>query len=123
MANRDWWPFTRMIITAAALGAGVHFYLDWQVQPGPLLALAGQMFGVMSILAMISFALADVYLLAFLLPLYALAVLNDWFYQAAVWSLRIALRLRDGPALSLGGLCGEILLFGAMAFLLVRILS
>jgi len=122
MSDRDWWPFTRMLITAAALGLGAHLYLGWQVRPRELLVLPGQMLGVLSILAMISFVLADLYLLLFLIPLYILAVLNDWTYGASWHACRAILRLRSARLLALGGLCGEIVLFGGLAYLLRRVL-
>lgn len=116
--SRDWWPFTRLIIMAAALGLAVHFYLGWTVRPQELLALSGQMLGVLSILAMISFVLADLYLLLFLGPLYAVGVLNDWFYSAGWHACRAILRPRSAWLLALGGLCGEIVLFGGLGYLL-----
>lgn len=118
----DWWPFTRLVITAAALGLAAHIFLGWQVRPREVLALPGQMLGVLSILAMISFVLADLYLLLFLGPLYIVGVLNDGFYAASRWACRAAFRLRSAWLLALGGLCGEILLFGGLAYLLRRIL-
>ena len=75
----DWWPFTRLAITAAALGAAAHVFLGWQPPLRQALAMPGQMLGVLLILAMVSFVLADLYLLLFLGPLYAVGVLNDWF--------------------------------------------
>jgi hypothetical protein len=65
----DWWPFTRLLITAAVLGLWAHAFLGWSVEPRRLLSVPGQMLGVLSILAMISFVLADLYLLLFLGPL------------------------------------------------------
>lgn len=118
MADRDWWPFTRIIITAAAIGLGAHFYLGWEVQPRELLALSGQVLGVLSILAMISFALADLYLLLFLIPLYVLAVLNDWTYFAGRWACRAIMGPRPAIVLAAGGLCGEVLIFGGLLYLL-----
>lgn len=114
----DWWPFTRLLISATTLGLAAHVFLGWEVQPRQLLALSGQMLGVLSILAMISFTLADLYLLLFLGPLYVVGVLNDWFYGASRWICRTVLRLQSTPLLALGGLCGEILLFGSLICLI-----
>lgn len=114
----DWWPFTRIIVTAAALGLAAHVFLGWQVRPRELFALSGQILGVLSILAMISFVLADLYLLLFLGPLYVVGVLNDWFYLAPRWAVRVAFRCESRFALGLAGLCGEVLLFGGLGFLL-----
>lgn len=116
--GRDWWPFTRLLITATALGAGAHFLLGWELQPRMLFALPPQILGVLSILAMLSFVLADLYLLLLLVPLYVLAVLNDWFYAASKWACRAVLGPRPGPVLATGGLLGETLLFGGLAYLL-----
>jgi hypothetical protein len=120
MTNRDWWPFTRITITAAALGLGAHFYLGWEVRPRELLTVPGQVFGVLSILAMISFVLADLYLLVFLIPLYFIALLNDYAYRFSRFVLRKVFGLRPGPSLALAGLTGEIFLFGITAVLVVR---
>jgi len=114
----DWWPFTRIIVTAAALGLAAHVYLGWPLRPRELFALSGQILGVLSILAMISFVLADLYLLLFLVPLYVVGVLNDGFYNASRAACRGLLRLRSAPVLALGGLCGEVLLFGSLALLI-----
>lgn len=118
----DWWPFTRLLITAAVLGLGAHAYLGWSVAPHRLLSIPGQMLGVLSILAMISFVLADLYLLLFLGPLYIVGALNDSFYGLSRWACRAIFRLRSAWLLALGGLLGEILLFGGLAYLVRRVL-
>ena len=118
----DWWPFTRLLITAAVLGLAAHTFFGWSVEPRRLLSTPGQMLGVLSILAMISFVLADLYLLLFLGPLYVVGVLNDWFYGVSRWACRAVLRLRSAWLLALGGLFGEILLFSALAYLVHRVL-
>lgn len=118
----DWWPFIRLLITAAVLGLAAHAFVGWQPRPRELIALSGQMVGVLAILAMISFALADLYLLAFLLvPLYVLAVLNDWTYSASFWAGRTILRLRSQRSLAMAGLCGEIAIFALCLFALGRL--
>lgn len=106
------------MITAAVLGLASHVFLGWQVRPREALTLPGQMLGVLSILAMISFALADLYLLVLLVPLYAVAVLNDWTYSASRHACRAVLRLESAALLAFGGLCGEILLFGGILCLM-----
>lgn len=117
----DWWPLTRMLITGAILGLAAHVLMGWQVRPQEILLLAGQMFGVLAILAMISFVLADLYLLVFLGPLYILAVANDWFYLASVRTGRTIFRLRSPLPLAIAGLCGEIALFALCLSALVRL--
>ncbi len=114
----DWWPFTRLVITSAVLGVAAHVFLGWQFRPRELLALSGQILGVLSILAMFSFVLADLYLLVFLIPLYVAGVLNDLTYGASWWACRVVFQLRSARLLAFGGLCGEILLFGGLACLL-----
>lgn len=116
----DWWPFTRLAVTAAVLGLAAHLYVGWTPRPRELLALSGQVLGVLSILAMLSFVLADLYRLVFLIPLYVVAVLNDWTYLGSRKVCRVVLRLRSAPSLAWGGLAGEILLFGGLAYLLCR---
>jgi len=118
----DWWPFTRLAITATALGAAAHTFLGWQPPLRQVLAMPGQTLGVLSILAMISFVLADLYLLLFLGPLYVVGVLNDWFYFASHCACRMVFRPKSAWLLALGGLCGEILLFGSLAYFLRRVL-
>lgn len=120
--GRDWWPFTRMLITAAILGLLAHLFLGWQVRPRELFALSGQILGVLSLLAMISFVLADLYLLVFLLPLYAVGVLNDWFYDFSRWICLKVFRLTSTTLLAFGGLLGEIVLFGGTLYSLYRVL-
>lgn len=116
--ERDWWPTWRMLITACVLGAAAHLYLGWSIDLHHLLAMPGQILGVLSILAMISFVLAELYLLIFLIPIYILGVLNDWFYNATRWVCRTVFRIRSAPLLTLFGLCGEIALFGLSVYLL-----
>lgn len=118
----DWWPFTRLLITAAVLGLAAHIFLGWQPPLRQILTMPGQMLGVLSILAMISFVLADLYLLLFLGPLYIVGVLNDGFYAASRRACRAVFRLRSAWLLALGGLLGEILLFSGLAYLVRRVL-
>lgn len=54
-------------------------------------------------------------------PLYIVGVLNDCFYSASRWVCRAIFGLSSTPLLALGGLCGEILLFCGLAYLLGRI--
>ena len=120
--ERDYWPFIRMLIVAFSLGVAAHLWLGWRLDLRPLLAVPGQVLGILSILALISFALAELYLLLFVIPIYIVGVLNDWFYDATHWTLRIVLRLRSRALLAVLGLCGEIAIFGGLG-LLIRQLS
>ena len=119
----DWWPFTRLLITGAVLGLGAHYYLGWKPDLRALAQLPWNVFEILSLAALISFALADLYLLLFLIPLYALAVLNDGFYDLSCWLLRRVLRMRSALGVRLLGLGGEILLFLASGLLGLRALA
>lgn len=120
----DWWPFTRLLITAAVLGLAAHAFFGWSIEPRRMLSTPGQMLGVLSILAMISFILADLYLLAFLLiPLYVVGVLNDWFYLASRWIAGTIFQVKSARLLALIGLAGEVFLFGSLAWLARRLLA
>lgn len=110
----DWWPFTRLVITGAVLGLSAHYYLGWSPDLRALARLPWNVFEILSFAALISFALAELYLLLFLIPLYVVAVLNDWFYDASHWLGRVILRLRPSLLLNLAALCGEILSFGGL---------
>jgi len=44
--------------------------------------------------------------------------LNDWFYSASWHACRAILRFRSAWLLAIGGLCGEVLLFGGLALLI-----
>ena len=121
--ERDCWPFARILIVTFVLGAAAHRFVGWAIDVRHLLGLPRQMLGVLSILALISFALAELYLLVFAIPLYVVGVLNDWFYCVSRWVCQGAFRIRSAPLLALGGLCGEIILFGVAALLLQRVFA
>lgn len=118
----DWRPFTRITSTVVVLGLAAHQFLGWQPPLRRLPARPGQILGVLSLMAMISFALADLYLLVFLVPLYVVGVLNDWFYDLSRWLCRVVLRMMPGPLLALSALCGEIVLFGGLEAVIRRLL-
>lgn len=120
--DRDCWPFVRILIVAAALLSAGHFGLGWRIDLHYLLRVPGQVLGVLSVMAMISFVLAELYLLLFAVPLYVLGVLNDWAYSSSRWACRAVFRLRSAWLLALGGLLGEILLFSGLAYLVRRVL-
>ena len=122
--ERDCWPFVRICIVAMVLGAAAHRFAGWTVDPRHLLALPRQMLGVLSLLAMISFAAAEAYLLVFAIPLYIVGILNDWFYAVSRWVCRRALGICSASVLTLLGVCGEAALFGLSIYLLkVYVLS
>ena len=119
----DWWPFTRFLITGTVLGLSVHYYLGWRPDLRAMARLPWNVFEILSLAALISFALADLYLLLFLIPLYALAVLNDWFYDLSCWLIRNVLGMQWWLGIQLLGLGGQIILFLAIAFLGLRALA
>jgi hypothetical protein len=116
--DRDCWPFARIVIVGAVLGAAAHHCLGWRIDARRLMALPGQVLGVLSMAAMISFVLAELYLLLFAIPVYVIGVLNDWFYDASRWLGWTVFRLRSTVILALAGVCGEILFFGGAIYLL-----
>jgi hypothetical protein len=118
----DWWPFTRLLITAAVLGLSAHYYLGWRPDLRALARLPWNVFEILSFAALISFALAELYLLLFLIPLYAVAVLNDWFYDSSRWLCRVIFRFRPSLVLNLAALCGEILSFGGLGLAVRHVL-
>lgn len=118
----DWWPFTRFLITGAALGLSAHYYLGWRPDLHALARIPWNVFEILSLAALISFALAELYLLLFLIPLYALAVLNDWFYDSSRWLCRVIFRVRPLWVLNLAALCGEILSFGGLGLAVRQLL-
>ena len=119
--ERDCWPFVRILIVAFVLGVTAHYFAGWTIDVPPLLGKPRQMLGILSILAMVSFVLAELYLLLFAIPLYILGVLNDWFYHASSWALRKVFRMHSTRSLAIAGLCGDIILFSGLAYLLRRV--
>ncbi len=119
----DWWPLVRLLTVLSVFGAIAYFDLGWKVRATEALALPRRVFEVLSFLALLSYALAHLYLILLMFPLYAVVTLNDTFYDMSVWTLRTVFRMRSGRGLSLAGLCGEILLFGAAAVPICRALA
>jgi len=118
----DWWPLVRLLTVLFVFGTFAHFRLGWTFGPGRLAAFPREVFEVFSLFTLLSFGLAHLYLVLLMFPIYAVVTLNDSFYDAAVWVGRTVIRLRPGRVLSLVGLGGELLLFGAGAALILRAL-
>ncbi|MBI3298353.1 MAG: hypothetical protein HYZ75_09340 [Elusimicrobia bacterium] len=116
----DWWPLARLLTTGAVLGLAAHHYLEWTPDLRHLARLPREVFEVLSFFSVISFALAHLYVMLLMFPLYAVVTLNDTFYDLSAFILRAAFRL-SGPGLAVAGLAGEILLFGAVGGLLGRL--
>lgn len=119
----DWWSLTRVAITAVVLAAAAHVLIGWQPPLRHLLGMPVRMIGIMSLLAMVSFALADLYLLAFLVALLVVGILNDWLYAASRCVFVWVFRPRSASIIALGGLCGEIIMFGCLAWAIRAALS
>ncbi len=120
--ERDCWPFVRILIVGAVLFGAGHSALGLKLDMHRLLRMPGQVLGVLSVMAMISFVLAELYLLLFAIPLYVLGVLNDWFYAIGQWVYRKALGETSSVMLAFVGVCGEVLLFGGLGLLIRRFL-
>lgn len=116
--DRDCWPFVRILIVTVVLLSAAPCLLGWTLDTSRLFAMARQVLGVVSVLALISFPLAELYLLIFAVPLYIIGVLNDWFYDASRWVCRAFFGIRSGTILALCGLLGECLFFNGLAYLL-----
>ncbi len=119
----DWWPLARLQTVLAVLGTFAHLRFGWTPELGRLTDFSWQMFEVFSVFTLLSFALAHLYLLLLLLPIYAVVTLNDTLYDATIWVRKTVFRLRPGRLLSLAGLGGELLLFSAGALLIRRLLA
>jgi hypothetical protein len=122
MRDIDWWPSSRLAITATVLGLGAHLVLGWQPPVQNILALPGQLFGMTWLLAMVSFAVSEIYLLVLLIPLWIVAILNEWLYQCSRSVARMLLGGCPTVVLNLLGLGGEILLFFALEVVARRFL-
>ena len=111
----------RLLTTASVLAVAAHFFLGWKVNLGLLAALPGNAFQVFSLLVLVSDALAHVYIILIMFPLYAVVELNELLYNLTVGTCQIVLRMRPGLGLKLTGLCGEIILFGCLGLLIRRL--
>ena len=118
----DWWPLTRLLTVLAVFGTFAHLRSGWTLELGRLTDISWQMFEVFSVFTLLSFALAHLYLLLLMLPIYAVVTLSDTLYDAAIWVGRTVFRLRPGRLLSLAGLGGELVLFSAAALFIRRLL-
>jgi hypothetical protein len=120
--ERDWWPLTRLLSVGLAFGVVAHLKFGWNPHPRDLWAVPGGITVILSFVVMLSSGLAHICLVALMLPLCGIILCNDWFYDISHWMLRTVLRLRSRISLAVLGLCGEIFLFGGMAYLVRAIL-
>ena len=115
----DWWPLARLLTVLGAFGS-LASLSSHSLDLGSLQSLPGRVFEVFTFFTLLSFALAHLYLMLIMLPLYALVTLNDTFYDLSVWVIKTVLRPRSKGAVAAAGLCGELLLFGAVAALVIQ---
>lgn len=119
----DWWPLARLLITGVVLGLAAHYWWGWTPDLRGLARKPREVFEVLSLFTLISFALAHFYLMLLVFPLYAVVTLNDAFYDSSLWLFRVVLRIRSSALLSLAGLAGEVTLFGALLYSVTRLLA
>ncbi|TBR21576.1 hypothetical protein EPO15_09910 [bacterium] len=118
----DWWPLARLLTVVFVIGI-TGYQFGWRIDPGAVLALPRRVGEVLSFLTLVSFALAHLYVVLLMFPLYAAVTLNDTYYDLTTWTFRTIFRVRSGRALAFIGLAGEVVLFGATLSLLHRLLS
>lgn len=114
--ERDWWPLTRLLTVGLVFGLVAHWRFGWNPVLRDLWALPGGFVTLFSFVVLLSSAMAHLCLVALAIPMCGVILLNDWFYDATVWTLRMVLRLRCRAVLAVLGLCGEILMFGGLAY-------
>lgn len=116
LGERDYWPFVRILLVSGIL-AGLN------VDAHSLIRLPARLIGVLAVLAMLSFAAAELYLFVLATPLYVIGVLNDCFYKISRWVCMSGFGMRSSPALAVGGLLGELFLSGGLVLAVRRLLS
>ena len=107
---------------ALVAGMFAHWRLGWNPHLRDLWSLPGGVATIFLFIVALSSTLAHVALVALSVPLCGVILLNDWLYDASLWVCRAVLRLKSSAVLAAGGLCGEIILFGALAVLVRRFL-
>jgi hypothetical protein len=120
--ERDWWPLTRLLTVGLFFGLVAHLKFGWNPHPRDLWAIPGGIAVILSFVIMLSSGLAQMCLVALMLPICGIILCNDWFYDLSHWIARAVLRLRSGRPLAVLGLCGEIILFGVVAYTIRRVL-
>lgn len=106
------WPLTRLLLILAGLGLWAHWRHGWDLPTtAQLERYAFGQVAVFSLCAMFSSALARLYLVVLLFPLYTAVILNDWLYEGSRFLLRLATGPRS-PILEAGcAFAGELGLF------------
>ena len=62
----DWWPLARLLITFAVLGLAAHYWWGWTPGLPSLARKPPEVFEVLSLFTLISFALAYLYVMLLL---------------------------------------------------------
>lgn len=117
----DWWPLARLLIVIITFGTLAHYRFGWEPDIASLATLPRRVFEVLSLFTVLSFALAHLYLMLLAFPIYAVVTLNDSLYAASRWAFGTLFRSWSERLLDLAGLAGEIGLFGASAYGLLRV--
>ena len=119
----DWWPLTRLLTVGLVFGLVAHWRFGWNPVVRDLWALPGGIVALLSFAVLLSSAVAHLCLVALAITMCGIILLNDWLYDATVWSLRMVLRLKSRTVLAVLGLCGEIVMFGGIAHALRRLFA
>lgn len=115
----DWWPLARLLITGAALGLAAHYWWGWTPDLHGLARKPREVFEVLSLFTLVSFALAHLYVALLLFPIYAAVTLNDLFYDSANWALRTICGIRSEAALKPASLTVQVALFAGLLYTVV----
>jgi hypothetical protein len=111
-AQWDPWPLTRLLSVLCTLGLWTHWRFGWGP---PALPSLGQttwgLFEAFCLCTLLSSTLARLLIVILMFPLYAIIVLNDWFYDGSYWLIQVLTGPRS-PRLNAGfALAGELGLF------------
>ncbi len=112
----DWWPLARLLTVLGAFGT-LACLSGYSLDFASLRGLPGRVFEVFTFLTLLSFALAHLYLMLLMFPLYAAVTLNDSFYDLSHWVARKAFGVRSCRLLATLGLIGEVALFWALIWI------
>lgn len=112
LSEWDPWPLIRLVAVFIAAALWLHWRFQLTMpSPRELARIGAGLFETFCVCAVLSAVLADLFLVVLMFPLYATIVLQDWFYDASHWLLRLFLGPRS-PRLTAGlALAGELGLF------------
>jgi|CXWL01.1.fsa_nt_gi hypothetical protein len=108
----DPWPLTRLLLVLATLSLWAHLQNGCALPTPPVLGRAAfGLFEAFCLCTLVSFTLARLLVVILMFPLYAIIVLNDWFYDGSYWLIRFLTGPRS-PRWKAGfALAGELGLF------------